>query len=1009
MQAYAREDLAMHMKPTVWQAFAVLIWSTSLPLVGLSEAAILYVSTDGANTPPYSSPADAATNIQEAIDYASSGDTIIVAPGVYETGGRVFYGSMTNRVVIDKPVTVISESGPEMTHIVGYTPTNSPYDRAIRGLYLANGAILSGFTIRDGSTRRNGDSLRERSGGGIFSEPNGVVTNCVIVNNYADDDGGGIRGGIVRDSVLVNNRSRKGGGASSSHVFSSSIISNTASYGGGLDGGIAVMTLFEGNEAVYGGGAFDATLTHCTLQENRASTHGGGSQDVRATSCRYINNIATQRGGADYSSHLSNCLIVGNEAESGGGVYSTSITNCTVVGNTALTSGGGVYGGSVYSSIVTDNFANSSGMNYAGNPRFEFSCTTPLPSGSGNITNSPLYDSATYALLVSSPCIDAGEDYGIDDDLAGTPRPLDGLNDGIARTDMGAFEYFNALSDSDADGLTDDDEVNIYRSDPTSNDTDGDGMEDGWELENGQSLLSVDPPALSPTLVDAADGASAVAVSITWEPVQQFTEYQVWRSANAMTSAAIEVGRVTNGTSYTDTTAIPLRDYSYWIRTANSAGIGPFAGSDTGHLLKPPGNVTASQGERTDWIEISWDPAAGATYYRVTVNNVNERDNPLSSWTTSSENSIYYTHVPTNVFYVWVESANSTGFSPPSEAAEGYVRLDEPNNVRASDGTRLNSIEVTWNEEEGATGYDVFRGASADTNAVVLVVTNVAGDSYTDTSAPGDQELYYWVKARNALSTSGLSSPNTGFWIKPVTNVQASAGEYADRVQVTWDGAYGASYYDIWNSYTDDIETATRIATAIWGAGTTYWHNTSDATQPQYYWVTVGSSRTSDFSQSAAGYARVASPSSLQASEGTGDDAISLQWSHGGDASGYKVWRSEQTQFEGAELIASTELRTYRDSSTFIGRLYYYWVTATNTLSESEPSPLRSGYWLQAPSNLQATDGVYEDRIELSWENPAGVNQVDIYRSDTASGSYQYVVARNYVGTNYTFTLARTP
>lgn len=39
--------------------------------------------------------------------------------------------------------------------------------------------------------------------------------------------------------------------------------------------------------------------------------------------------------------------------------------------------------------------------------------------------------------------------------------------------------------DSDGDGLSDDDEKNVYRTDPNRKDTDRDGREDGSEVKNG--------------------------------------------------------------------------------------------------------------------------------------------------------------------------------------------------------------------------------------------------------------------------------------------------------------------------------------------------------------------------------------------------------------------------------------------------------------------------------------------------------------------------------------------
>src|SRR3954464_2476675 len=106
-------------------------------------AAVHYVDLNSASpTPPFLTWQIAARTIQDAVDAAGPGDEIVVTNGVYATGGRAVYGLMTNRVAVDKPLTVRSVNGPEFTVIQGrQVPGSTNGDGAIRCAYLTEGAV----------------------------------------------------------------------------------------------------------------------------------------------------------------------------------------------------------------------------------------------------------------------------------------------------------------------------------------------------------------------------------------------------------------------------------------------------------------------------------------------------------------------------------------------------------------------------------------------------------------------------------------------------------------------------------------------------------------------------------------------------------------------------------------------------------------------------------------------------------------------------------------------------
>ena len=399
-------------RPTRLAALALtrlaVVLPVSLALTALGT--VRYVDVGGTNaTPPYTNWATAAHNIQEAVDASVAGDEIVVTNGLYATGGRAVDGTMTNRVAVDRAVTLRSVNGPEATVIQGYqVPETTNGDGAIRCVYLTYGAVLSGFTLTNGHTRGWEGDNNQRTGGGCRG---GTLTNCILISNSATGDGGGASHATLYDCNLIGNRAGDdGGGTDTCTLYRCVLRGNTA----------------ENN----GGGASESTLYNCLVVTNFCGPNepeGGGVYKCVLYNCALMGNQSKRDGGGAFGSTLYNCTLTGNKASgAGGGAANCYLYNCTLTGNKAGR-GGGVsgYGELLYNCIVYHNQAQV-GPNYDdvsfNHVSFNYSCTTPLPqSGVGNIASDPQLASWTH-LSSGSPCIAAGSTlYATGMDIDGEP------------------------------------------------------------------------------------------------------------------------------------------------------------------------------------------------------------------------------------------------------------------------------------------------------------------------------------------------------------------------------------------------------------------------------------------------------------------------------------------------------------------------------------------------------------------------------------------------------------
>jgi fibronectin type 3 domain-containing protein len=247
----------------------------------------------------------------------------------------------------------------------------------------------------------------------------------------------------------------------------------------------------------------------------------------------------------------------------------------------------------------------------------------------------------------------------------------------------------------------------------------------------------------------------------------------------------------------------------------------------------------------------------------------------------------------------------------------------------------------------------------------------------------------------------------------PPTNVQASDGTYLDKVEVVWKASDTTTSYTVYRA-TSSSTWASK--TNLGSTPETFFNDTTAVPKTTYYYYVKASNTygTSSYSAYDKGYrsdGRPPPPTNVQASDGAFPDCVRVSWTVSPDATSYTIYRATSTSRRATKVaIGTTSDTSYDDTTASVMVNYYYYVNASNSYGTSAYSVYDKGYRSDGrpppPTNVQASDGTYTDKVQIIWTASPDATSYTIYRATSTSRRASKVAIGTTSETNYDDTTA---
>ena len=526
--------------------------------------------------------------------------------------------------------------------------------------------------------------------------------------------------------------------------------------------------------------------------------------------------------------------------------------------------------------------------------------------------------------------------------------------------------------------------------------------------------LKVDAPVLTavPADIDGSWTSSTRPdegddVLLTWDTVELADGYRIYR--NGEPDPIAELGA--DDTSYEDLDRPHGSKTTYTaVAFADAVDSDGSASVDVCTQMDAPvlnGAAAADSDGRTNVAELTWGAVSGAASYDL-FRCVGAGCEPTTKVATLTAADTSYadngTEGQTLRYVLTAHNAVPAEVDDTSSpVAQVTLTLPAPQ-LRATKTDQnfsglLDDVDLTWPRVPGASGYRVYRAATATGPRILLA--DSTGTKYVDMNRPVGSTQYYTVDAYNTLTATPSKRVRVDISLDAPDLAAAAVADGSDGVvndvRLTWPAVPGTGVtYTVYR-----VGTSAPVKTGLTALSWTDVNRPFGATYCYTAVATNASGTASAPSEQACADISLSAPT-LTATDDDRD--VVLGWTVSPGATGYRVYRDPTSTGLGT-LVATLTGRTsttWVDTARPWGSSTDYVVVATNAADTSAPSNVGTGLIVPAvPGAELAASYCTRCETQVVLVYPAGATKLALYRNGSSTPVKTFLKSKVPNGTVY--------